>query len=657
MAVPDSDRIRTLREATGASGIWDWDILTDTLYADDGFADLYGLEPESAKNGIAPALFFRAIHPDDRARIRIAVAGILSGAELFSKEFRLITPDLATMWVHARGYGHRDDQDEPVRFTGVLVDVTERKRTEERLRIAQSAGGVGTFEYIDGFATATVSEEFCRLLGFYPAPSLPVQTINSVLCDGQPQLLPEARNGNVPVTLDGIFRITRSDGGGERWIARRGEILREGSGFRLIGVIYDVTAQQAQEAALRELNDTLESRVQTELIIRRRAEDALRQAQKMESIGQLTGGIAHDFNNLLMAISSSLALLQKRIPRDAQSDRLIENAQQATRRGAALTQRMLAFARQQDLTPEAVDIAGLIGSMTQLLEHTLGPEWMLDFDLPDGLPPVVADVNQLEMAILNLAVNARDAMADGGTIRIAAENLHVYPGNSLDLAEGDYLKLSVVDDGMGMDADTLQRATEPFFTTKGVGKGTGLGLSMIEGLAKQLRGTFALESTLGSGTCATLWLPAADEQDFALAVAPRSEDADGSVGLLKIIAVDDDALILMNTAELLRDLGHVVFEASSGQQALELLEDHPDASVMITDQAMPNMTGIQLIEEARKILPELPVVVATGYGEIPQGFQLGIVKLGKPFTQDQLAYAILEAIRVKEGGSLKDASG
>jgi CheY-like chemotaxis protein len=367
----------------------------------------------------------------------------------------------------------------------------------------------------------------------------------------------------------------------------------------------------------------------------------------MESIGQLTGGIAHDFNNLLMAISSSLELLRKRIPDDPQSHRLIENARAAATRGAALTQRMLAFARQQDLKPEPVDIVRLVGNMTQLLQHTLGPAWTLEFDLPDEFPPVVADSNQLEMAIVNLAVNARDAMVDGGTIRIAANRVHVEAGDALALAAGDYLKLSVVDHGVGMDATTLQRATEPFFTTKGVGKGTGLGLSMIDGLANQLQGTFTIESTPGVGTTAMLWLPIAAHGTPVADVDETGQTADIAARPLRIVAVDDDALILMNTADFLTDLGHEVFEAASGQQALDLLARHPDIDLLVTDQAMPNMTGLQLVEKVRAILPDLPVVVATGYGDILQSGKACVTKLAKPFTQAELEQALVDAVMVR----------
>jgi len=632
--------------AAGTSGTWDWDILADRLYIDEHFANLYGIAPEATAAGLPTGTFFRAIHQDDRARIRIAVAGILAGAELFSKEFRVVTSTGTTLWMHGRGECHLNENEEPVRFTGLLIDVTERKRAEERLRIAQSAGGIGTFEYVDGFATVAVSEEFCRVLGLHPTTVLPVQTINSVLVDSPPLIVPEPRDGKVPENLDAEFRITRKDDGELRWIARRGEVIREGAGYRLIGVIYDVTTTKRQEAALRELADTLESRVEEEVAIRQRAEEALRQAQKMEAVGQLTGGIAHDFNNLLMAIISSLTLLQKRIPGDPAVDRLIDNAMQGAHRGASLTQRMLAFARRQDLSAEHLHVADLVEGMRELVERTIGPAWSLDLAFPKALPLVLADANQLEMAILNLTVNARDAMPSGGVIRVTAAHRNVAATEIEGLAAGSYIAVSVIDTGEGMDPTTLAKATEPFFTTKGVGKGTGLGLSMIHGLAKQLGGCFTLRSTLGQGTDATLWLPVAESGDSVNAPLSAAGEAKPELGNLKVLAVDDDSLILMNTAALLEDLGHEVLEASSGETAIELLRQHRDIDVLITDQAMPGMTGTQLADLATAERANLPIILASGYGDLPAGAQQRMVKLGKPFTQAMLVEALRQAVAI-----------
>ncbi|MCE7798158.1 PAS domain-containing protein [Sphingobium sufflavum] len=643
-----TDPIGGLMTTTGASGTWNWDIVTDSLRIDTHFAELYGLGSQAASEDLPTRSFFQAIHPDDRARIRIAVAGILAGAELFSKEFRVVTPDGTTLWMHGRGQSHLDANDEPIRFTGLLVDVTERKRTEEHLRIAQTAGGIGTFEYIDGYATATVSRQFCRLLGLHPANVLPAQTINSVLQLDGPSLIPGPREGCIPDSLDAEFRIVRKDDGALRWIARRGEVIREGAGYRLIGVIYDVTQAKEQEAALRDLNDTLESRVEEEVAIRQQAEEALRQAQKMEAVGQLTGGIAHDFNNLLMAIMSSMTLLRKRVPADPALYRLIDNALQGAHRGAALTQRMLAFARRQDLTSERIGVDALIEGMRDLVERTLGPAWSLDLSFQTNLPQIVADTNQLEMALLNLAVNARDAMPGGGIIRITTEYRRVAEGDIAGLAAGAYVGLSVIDTGEGMGPETLKRATEPFFTTKGVGKGTGLGLSMIHGLAKQLNGIFTLASAVGKGTTATLWLPVAGgDVRGAVSVAPKPE-LPSHAQRLKILAVDDDSLILMNTAALLEDLGHEVLEGNSGEEALDLLRDNPDIDILITDLAMPNMTGIELADHATDIRADLPIILASGYGDVPTGAQQRIIRLGKPFGQAILAQAIREAMgRIK----------
>ena len=413
----------------------------------------------------------------------------------------------------------------------------------------------------------------------------------------------------------------------------------------------DISPRRRMEQSLREnderlrkMNETLEERVVERTEALEQSQNALRQSQKLESIGQLTGGVAHDFNNLLMAIMSSLTLLEKRLPPDPALHRLIDNARQGTERGAALTQRMLAFARRQDLYSTRVDLADLVRDMTGLLERTIGPQWHIDVRIPDSLPAVLADANQVEMALLNLAVNARDAMSEGGEIVIAAEQRILADREIYGLNAGTYVGLSVIDSGMGMSAETLERATEPFFTTKGVGKGTGLGLPMVHGLARQLGGTFVLNSTLGEGTSAILWLPASHSSLEEAEVVPREEDHTAPLRPLKVVAVDDDGLILMNTAELLEDLGHRVLEASSGSEAIALIEQHPDVDLLITDQAMPHMTGAQLVQQVTRMRPDLPIILATGYGEVPPGFETTVVKLSKPFSQKVLAEALVLAV-------------
>ena len=376
---------------------------------------------------------------------------------------------------------------------------------------------------------------------------------------------------------------------------------------------------------------------------RKRAEEALRQAQKVEAIGHLTGGVAHDFNNLLAVVMGSVELAQRRAGDDAKLKRLLDAAMQGAQRGAGLTQRMLAFARKQELDPGPVDVPGLVRGMADLLRRSLGPTVHIDTRFPLELGLAHADANQLELAVLNLCVNARDAMPDGGDLTMSAEDRDVAPG-APGLPAGRYVCLSVTDTGIGMDAETLARASEPFFTTKGVGKGTGLGLSMVHGLAEQSGGRLCLRSQPGIGTTADLWLPAHRAGDAAgNADAPAEAATPATHRALSILVVDDDALVLGNTAARLEDLGHRVTVASSGQDALRLLErDVVDA--LVTDHAMPGMTGLQLADRARGLHPGLPVLVVSGYAELPsQG--AGYPRLAKPFTQAALARAVDEVAR------------
>ena len=371
------------------------------------------------------------------------------------------------------------------------------------------------------------------------------------------------------------------------------------------------------------------------------AREALFQSQKMEAVGQLTGGVAHDFNNLLMAILGSLRLLAKKMPDDPQAARFLNNAVEAAQRGATLTQRMLAFARRQSLKPEPVDLAALVHGMTDLLRRTLGHHVEIETKLNLTLPQVLADSNQLELALLNLATNARDAMADGGKVTIAAYPMDLGAGNTQGMTPGRYVCLAVRDAGEGMDVDTLARATEPFFTTKGVGKGTGLGLPMVYGMAEQMGGRLTLTSEKGKGTSAEICLPAAARQQPP-APLPR-KDALPDVRPLRILAVDDDALVLLNTVAMLEDMGHTVREAHSGAAALEHMRE-TGIDLIVTDQAMPGMTGVQLAEAIRKDWPDLPVILATGYAELPAGAPTGLSILNKPFDERELRKALGRAV-------------
>jgi PAS domain S-box-containing protein len=428
---------------------------------------------------------------------------------------------------------------------------------------------------------------------------------------------------------------------------------RTGRPMRLVGVSADITERLQAEEQQRHLNEMLEERVAertrelqeahrlvlAEVSQRERAEEQLRHAQKMEAIGQLTGGVAHDFNNLLMAVLGNLELIRKHVAGDAKATRLIDGALQGAQRGASLTQRLLAFARRQDLQVGPVNLAGLVTEMEDLLQRSVGSRIAIEVAAPERLPPVSADANQVELALLNLAVNARDAMPDGGTIRIELKEAE-QPAVSESLAPGRYVLLSVIDQGQGMDAATLEKAIEPFFSTKELGKGTGLGLSMVHGLALQLDGRLKLTSALGHGTTAELWIPVStseshEKKQEVAALGPRNE-----AGPKRILLVDDDVLIAMSSADMLADLGHEVVEAYSGKEALALIDGGATFDLLITDYSMPGMTGAELAKAARDRMPGLPIVLASGYADLPSGVEIDVARLPKPYSQDQLAHML-----------------
>ena len=389
--------------------------------------------------------------------------------------------------------------------------------------------------------------------------------------------------------------------------------------------------------SLKDLNSELEIRVAARTAELEQSHEVLRQTQKMETVGKLTGNVAHDFNNLLTPIIGSIELVLHRGPTDARSQHMLSRAMEAAERAQLLVQRLLSFARQQPLRPVALDLRKLVEGMQDLLSSTLGPRITLDVDLPENLPFVLADGNQLDLAILNLAVNARDAMPNGGALTLSAKPLTKKDDWPTNTSNREFVSLAICDTGVGMDSETAARAIEPFFTTKGLGEGTGLGLSMAEGLLAQLGGRLVIDSVPGEGTTVTLFLPQAGVP------IRKSEEADKEFPTEKsrgtILLIDDDELVRAGTADMLAELGFDVMEAANADQGLGLIQGASTLSAVVTDHLMPGMTGAELARKLKDEHPDLPVLLISGYQNI-ETIAPDIPRLSKPFRHKQLGASI-----------------
>ena len=388
----------------------------------------------------------------------------------------------------------------------------------------------------------------------------------------------------------------------------------------------------------------------TDITDQRSLENQLIQAQKMDAIGKLTGGIAHDFNNLLAAVIGGLGLLEKRASFEGEQRKILNMTKRAAEQGSELVKRLLAFARRQKLEPQPIDLAGLQETVWDLLTHTLGGLVDLEWRASDDAWRAFADQSQLELALVNLIINARDAMPNGGSVTVTIENRELAGGNWAELPSGDYVLLSIADTGTGISSDDLEKVMEPFFTTKELGKGSGLGLSMVYGFAKQSNGAFRLKSKVGEGTTAELWLPRAPEQASADKDPAKEEPAVKPSRPLRLLLVDDHEEVRSTTAALLKDLGHNVVEAANGADALRVLQDGDcEYDLMISDYAMPHLSGTEFLREARKLCPDVGALIITGYAETdavrdrPEGVEI----LLKPFTPSKLEAALARAVGVR----------
>ncbi|WP_285407326.1 PAS domain-containing sensor histidine kinase [Pseudomonas sp. FR229a] len=581
--------------------------------------------------------FSRFYTPEDRANgmpQRALDTAIREGR--FEGEGWRVRKDGTHFWSHVVIDPIIDPSGKLLGFAKITRDLTDLKMAEETLKRSEQQFRL-LVQGVTDYAIYMLSPEGCvsnwnqgaqRIKGYLPEEIIGQHF--SIFYTPEDRELGEPQRSLAIATREGRFenRSWRMRKDGTRFLAHVVVDAIRGDTGTLLGfakITRDVTeAHEAQQAL-------------------EKTREALFQAQKMQAIGQLSGGIAHDFNNLLTVILGNLEIVQKRIGDAPKIARLLENATQGALRGVSLTQRMLAFARRQELKTESVDIPHLVRGITGLLRSSLGPGIRIETRFPADLQPVLADSNQLELAILNLATNARDAMPGGGTVVIQAQAEVVLEQTHSTLAAGRYVCLSLIDSGEGMDEATLACARDPFFTTKGLGKGTGLGLSMVHGFIEQLGGRFILKSEKGRGTSAELWIPVALERPVSRPV--YSNAAPIAVPRLSVLVVDDDSLVLTSTSLLLEDLGHRVIGATSGAKALAMFDQGEVIDLVITDMAMPHMSGAQLAHALRLLKPDLPIILATGYAERLEGFAAELPRLPKPFTQLNLVQIIAQSMK------------
>jgi PAS domain S-box-containing protein len=629
-----------------------------------------------------------------------------AGVDLRGKWVTEYAPDLEQFWFDT--YGHVAKTGEPANFESFALaferwfdvravrvgdpadrriailfnDVTQRRDAENRLRISEAlareniqrvqlalaAGAIiGTWNWDLPSNQFTVDDGFARAFGLDPALGREGLKLEQIIAT----VHPEDREGLIAAIDDVIarggayahqYRVRRADGR-YYWIEANGRVDHAPAGTALSfpGVLIDVEDRRSIEAerdrataALRALNETLEQRVAERTAELIQAEEKLRQSQKMEAVGQLTGGLAHDFNNLLAGISGALELMSMRIAQGRLNDidKYMLSAQSAAKRAAALTHRLLAFSRRQTLDPRPVDVNLLVEGMTELIQRTVGPSIRLETISAPDLWPASVDTSQLENAILNLCINSRDAMPDGGRITIETANqwLDSDAAQANDLPAGEYLSLTVTDTGTGMTPGVIAKAFDPFFTTKPIGEGTGLGLSMIYGFAKQSGGQVRIGSEVGRGTSMCIYLPRHLGETGIGAVVPAQTAAalTGSCGT--ILIVDDEPTVRMLLMDVLGDLGYTLIEASDSVAGLKLLQSDVSIDLLITDVGLPGgMNGRQMADAGREVRAELKTLFITGYAESAalgnSSLGVGMQVLTKPFSIDVLAARVLELLR------------
>jgi PAS domain S-box-containing protein len=618
--------------------------------------------------------WFDAIHPEEREAAEKAFFSANAAHEPFRAEYRLRRSDGTYRWVIDAASPRFDENGTYLGFVGSVLDITERKEAEQqlvettrRLDAILNNTTMAVFMMDDRQQCAYMNKAAEGLTGYTLAETQgrPLHdVIHHTRPDGSPYPLCEC-------PIDQAFPENNQEQGEEIFVHKDGSFypvgftaspIRDETG-KSIGTVIEarnIEEEIRAKAALEAFNATLEQRVAEAIAEREKVEEALRQAQKMEAVGQLTGGIAHDFNNLLTGIVGSLDMLSTRISqgRTETAERYIKAAMASANRASALTHRLLAFARRQPLDPRPVQANALVASLEDLFRRTVGETVTLEVVLAGGLWPTLCDPNQLESALLNLVINARDAMPDGGKLTIETCNAHLddaYVAAQRDIAPGQYVCICVTDTGAGMPKDVIERAFEPFFTTKPLGQGTGLGLSMVYGFARQSEGHAKIYSEVGAGTTIKLYLPryrgetVAETEAATLAEALRAGSGE------TVLVVEDEPVVRSLIVEVLEDLGYRTLEAADGPAGLKLLQSKQRIDLLVTDVGLPGLNGRQLADAARERRRDLKVLFITGYAEnatLAAGFlDPGMQMITKPFAVDALAQKISSIIKDGNAGT------
>jgi PAS domain S-box-containing protein len=640
-------RLQVTQTAAGV-GPWEWDVQNNVLELSRTARQNLGV---AADGPLDLAALVEAVHPDDRAMLRERIREAVMTGPLYEVEYRLANHPGSERWIHGRGEVVRDENGRATRILGVNFDVTKRRRAEESLResearfraLADSAPALMWISGEDG-VRVFVNAAYTSFAGVGHDEALVLDWRSRLHADDLPAILKGQIAGEAsrrPFSLEGRYR--RADGE-MRWLKSFSQPRLGASGeFNgFIGIAFDVTDAKEAEVKLTGLNELLADRVQEALSERDIAQAALTQSQKLEAIGQLTGGVAHDFNNLLTVIIGALDVLQRNPEDIRRRDRMLAAAQAAARRGERLTQHLLAFARRQPLNPEICRIDAMVAESESLLRRAVGEGVDLRLDLKAGGRTTLTDSGQFEAAVLNLVVNARDASPAGGAITVLSRGVDLAEPRG-ELPAGRYLSVAVRDTGEGMDAETLQRAFEPFYTTKPVGKGTGLGLSQVYGFVRQSGGEVTIESTVGEGTTVTMLLPVREAFSpvEVLAVRPPATRATSHV-----LLVEDDVEVGDLVAAMIDELGHMVSRAANADEALAIARADPTLGLVITDVIMPGgKSGVDLAVVLSSERPELPILLSSGYTgqELVRAHETPWPLLRKPYALDALAQAMADA--------------